>query len=129
MSRLNDLRLGGASSVRNLTPLAELSGVRKLQIESLRHARDLSPIGRMRSVVDLELGGSWMTPRNVHVHSLAFLRDMPQLRRLLLHTMIVDDLDYGPVLDLPNLESVSVMRTRGMRPPIEELMALTAWHG
>jgi hypothetical protein len=127
LTRLTNLRLCGASSVRNLAPLAQLDQVEKLEVESLKHAHDLSPIGRMRSVVDLDIGGNWMTPRIAHVDSLAFLREMPQLRRLLLHTVIVDDLDYSPVLDLPNLEAVAVTKARGMHPPIEELMARTPW--
>jgi hypothetical protein len=127
LTRLTSLRLAGASSVLSLAPLAGLNQVEKLEVESLQRARDLSPIGLMRSVVDLQVGGNWMTPRIAHVDSIAFLRETPQLRRLLLHTMIVDDLDYSPVLDLPNLESVAVMKARGMRPPIEELMARTPW--
>jgi hypothetical protein len=39
--------------------------------------------------------------------------------------LIVDDLDYAPVLSLPNLEAVRVMKARGMRPSLEELMAAT----
>jgi hypothetical protein len=52
---------------------------------------------------------------------------MPQLQRLLLHTMIVDDLDYSPVLALPALDEVWVMQAHGMRPSYEELTALTPW--
>ena len=57
-----------------------------------------------------------MSPRIAHVDSVAFLRQMPQLRSLLLHTIIVDDLDYSPILELQNLEAVAVMKARGMRP-------------
>ncbi len=81
----------------------------------------------MRSVVSLDVGGDWMSLRIAHVDSLSFLREMPQLQRLLLHTMIVDDLDYSPILDLPALRQVRVMRARGMQPPYEELTALRSW--
>ena len=37
-------------------------------------------------------------------------------------TLIVDDLDYRPLLSLPSLQHVRVMATRGMTPPIEELI-------
>jgi hypothetical protein len=127
MQSLTFLRLRGASSLRDLAPLGRLAAVRCLDIESLRHVRDLSPIGDMPSVESLRLGGSWMSDRIVHVNSIGFLRKMPQLKRLFLHTMIVDDLDYTPVRDLPRLEAVAVMKARGMRPPIEELIAATPW--
>jgi hypothetical protein len=123
MRTLRELRLGGASSVVSLEPLRELTGLRALLVESLRHVRDLSPLGALRQLVDLEVGGDWTSPRVVHVDSIAFLRELPGLERLVLHTMIVDDLDYTPLLGLPNLTEVRVKRARGMRPTHDELCA------
>lgn len=108
-------------------PLSRLEQVQELMVESLRLVDDLAPIGAMRRVRDLELGGDWMSPRVVHVQSVSFLRQTPQLRRLILHTLIVDDLNYSPIIDLPNLEAVRVMKARGMRPSHEELVASTPW--
>ncbi len=64
-----------------------------------------------------------MSPRNVHVDSIEFLRRMPQLRTLVLHTMIVDGKDYTPLLDLPLLKELRVMPSRGMKPTHDELAA------
>jgi hypothetical protein len=127
MHDLRRLVLAGAASVRMLEPLASLHSVQTLSVDSLRYARDLTPIGAMKGVTSLDLGGAWMSLRNAHVDSLSFLRRMPQLRRLLLHTLIVDDLDYSPILDLPALDEVRVMRARGMRPSYDELKAATPW--
>ena len=127
MSGLVTLRLGGASGVHDLRPLSGLQAVETLQVEGLRGLLDVSPVGQMRSVTDLELGGNWMTPKNVRITSAAFLAQMPQLRRLLMHTLIVDDLDYHPLLSLPHLMKVRVMTTRGMSPPIEELIERLPW--
>jgi len=127
MSQLAVLQLRGASSVRSVEPLTELRNLGALLVESLRHARDLSPIGRMEALTALDLGGNWMSPRVAYIDSIAFLRQMPQLTSLLLHTVIVDDLDYSPILELPKLEAVRVMKTRGMRPTYEELVASTPW--
>jgi hypothetical protein len=126
LRELHTLALRGASKVTDLEPLAALQNVETLDIEGFVRL-DLAPIAKMRSVADLDLGGNWMTPRTAHVNSISFLRQMPQLRRLILHTMIVDDLDYSPILDLPNLEGVRVMKVRGMRPSHEELIARTPW--
>lgn len=129
MTQLRTLRLRGASAVQDLEPLACLVGVQDLQIEGLRRVRDLSPVGSMTGVTSLELGGNWMTPRVAHVVSFGFLRKMPQLRELLLHTIAADDLDYSVILDLPNLASVRVMEVRGMRPSLAVLKAETPWSG
>ena len=127
MTQLRTLRLRGASAVQDLQPLAGLVSVQDLQVEGLRRVRDHSPVGSMTGVTALELGGNWMTPRVLHVWSFGFLREMPQLRRLLLHTIAADDLDYSTILDLPNLTSVRVMETRGMRPSLAVLKAQTPW--
>jgi hypothetical protein len=127
MADLVTLRLRGASGVQDLRPLAELHAVETLQVEGLRGLLDASPVGQMSSVTDLELGGNWMTPKNVRVTSVGFLAQMSQLRRLLLHTLIVDDLDYHPLLTLPNLQRVRVMAARGMAPPIKELIHRLPW--
>ncbi len=127
MQELRTLVLAGASSVRTLAPLASLQKVETLSVDSLRHAHDLSPIGLMGRVTSLDLGGDWMSSRIAQVESISFLRKMPQLRRLLLHTIIVDDLDYTPILAVPALEAVRVMAARGMRPSYEELKAAVPW--
>lgn len=129
MTQLRTLRLRGASAVEDLRPLASLVHVQHLQIEGLRRVRDLSPIGSMTGVTSLDLGGNWMTPRVAHVESFGFLRRMPQLRELILHTIAADDLDYSAILDLPNLTSVRVMEVRGMRPSHAVLKAETPWNG
>jgi hypothetical protein len=129
MTELRYLVLGGASSVESLQPLAQLTRVETLDIESLRNVHDLTPIGSMTTVTSLSVGGNWMSPRIAHVDSIAFIRGMPQLRSVVLHTLIVDDHDYSPLLALPNLESVGFMKTRGMRPSFEVLKANLPWHG
>lgn len=129
MQQLTELMLQGASSVTSLEPLADLANVRRLVLEGLSRVSDLSPLARMASVVDLDIGGNWMAPKNVHVKSIRFLDNMPQLRELIVHTTIVDDHDYSPLLRLPNIEQVRVMKTRGMRPSFEELKAALPWSG
>lgn len=127
MVGLRDLHLGGASSVKSVEPLARLQAVETLRIESLRWVTDVSPLTEMRGVTDLALGGDWASPRNAHLDSLAWIEQMPQLKHVELHTLIVDDLDYSPLQRLPNLESVVVRKVRGMSPSFEELQATLPW--
>lgn len=123
MSELTEIWLGGASSVRTLSPLATMPRLQELGIESLRHVRDLRPLGSLTRLRALEVGGDWRSPRNVRVDSIAFLRELPQLESLVLHTMIVENLDYSPLLALKGLREVRVMPTVGMRPTHSELCA------
>lgn len=129
MVELRQLALRGASGVHDLTPISVLNRLETLAVEGFRDIPDLSPLGELLHLTSLELGGAWMTPRNAHVGSIAVLRQLRNLRRLLLHTLIVDDKDYSPILALPNLDAVRFMKVRGMRPPYEELKARLPWDG
>jgi len=88
---------------------------------------DCSPLQELRNLDDLTLGGDWMSPRIAHIDSIGWLPALQGLRSLVLHTMIVDDLDYHPLLALSNLRTVRVMKARGMRPTIQELEQRLPW--
>jgi hypothetical protein len=127
MSELQHLSLRGASKVADVGPLAGLTSLRSLAIEGFREIPDPSPLGRLTTLTSLELGGNWTAPKNGHLPSIAFLRDLREINDLLLHTVIVEDKDYSPLMGLPHLERVRVMAVRGMVPTIEELRAALPW--
>lgn len=124
---LRHLELRGASAVTDVGPLAGLGGLESLVLEGFQTLADTSPLAHLRNLGELELGGAWMTPRNGHLGSIEFLRSLPRLERVLLHTVVVDDLDYSPLLDLPSLRSVRVMEVRGMEPVYDELRRRLPW--
>jgi hypothetical protein len=125
MRELTDRWLGGASSVPTLAPLAEMRQLRQLVVKSLRHVHDLSALGSLSELRSLEVGGDWMSPRFVHVDSVAFLRNLPSLERLVLHTLIADDLDYSPLLALGNLKEVRSWRRGGCARPTMSFVRLS----
>lgn len=128
MAQLEVLSLGAAPRVRSVAPLADLrSSLTGLQIESLRDAHDMSPLAGLTCLTHLELGGDWTSPRNAHIDSIDWLDHLARLRHLLLHTIVVDDLDYTPLLRLPALAAVRVMKARGMTPAYEDLKAQLPW--
>jgi hypothetical protein len=127
LSALRDLSLRGASSLSTVASVGSLTGLERLAVEGIKRVHDLSPLGHLRSLTTLELGGDWMAPRIAHVDSIAFLRQLRQVEDLLLHTIIVDDLDYSPLLDMPALRSVRLMKTRGMNPSFEYLQSVLPW--
>ncbi|MDE9364123.1 hypothetical protein PZ938_00750 [Luteipulveratus sp. YIM 133132] len=116
MTQMRHLELRGASVVTDLRPLATLTNLELFALEGFRTIQDPSPLGSMRNVTDLEIGGAWMTPRNGHIANIGFVRELQALEQVLLHTLVVDDLDYSPLLDLPKLRSVRAMKVRGMQP-------------
>lgn len=129
MTELRTLTLRGASAVTDLSPLASLRALEMLALEGFREITDPWPIACLRGLRELEIGGDWAAPRNGHIATLGFLRELRGLEELLLHTVIVDDLDYSPLLDLPSLRGVRVMKVRGMRPDHDELRRRLPWRG
>ena len=127
MSGLRHLELRGASAVTDVGPLAKLHNVRLLALECFRTIEDPSPLATLHGLADLEIGGAWMSPRNGHIATIGFLRELQDLEKVLLHTVVVDDLDYSPLLDLPKLRSVRAMKVRCMRPEHDELRRRLPW--
>lgn len=129
MSQLRHLELRGASAVTDVGALAHLTRLETLAVEGFDRIDDTSPLARLTHLADLELGGKWTASRNGHVNSIAFISALQGLTTVLLHTVVVDDLDYTPLLALPELKSVRVMAVRGMRPPHGELKRRLPWSG
>ena len=124
---LRVLRLGGASRITSVAPLARLTTLTHLEVESLWRAHDLSPLVALQQLRQLEFGGDWMAPRTAHIDSIGWLPHLARLEHLLIHTLIVDDLDYSPILRLPALRAVRVMAARGMGPSLPELKKRLPW--
>ena len=79
MTGLRHLELRGVAAVSNVAALVSLTTLELLALEGFRSIEDLCPLGNLRALSDLELGGAWMTHRNGHVSSIRFLTDLPQL--------------------------------------------------
>ena len=129
MAGLHHLSLRGASAVSDVAALSSLTELESLTIEGFRTIADTTPLSGLLQLRDLELGGAWTGPRNGHLGSIRVLRHLVNLQDVLLHTVVVDDLDYSPLLDLPRLRSVRVMKVRGMQPDHEELRKALPWSG
>ena len=130
MSELQVLRLGGAASVVDVGPLSAVAdSLTNLEIESLRRVHDLDPLGSLSRLRQLELGGDWMSSRIAHIDTISWLPQLQDLEHLLLHSLVVDDLDYTPLVQLENLVAVRVNEVTGMQPTYSELQSRLPWAG
>jgi hypothetical protein len=129
LTELAELELRGATNVSQVGTLSRLTKLRLLAIEGFKQIEDPSPLGDLALLNDLELGGDWRANRNAHLPTISFLPHLPNLTDLLLHTLVVDDKDYSPLLELPRLQRVRVMSVPGMTPSFEELKAALPWSG
>lgn len=126
---LRSLSLRGASAVTQVEGITRLPVLERLALEGFRGIADASGLGNLVTLKDLEVGGNWIAPRVASIGSIGFVRRLQNLESVLLHTIVVEDLDYTPLLDLPHLRSVRVMKARGMSPSHEELKSRLPWSG
>jgi hypothetical protein len=123
MVNLAHLRLGGASSVIDLTPLVALP-LRDLELDGPKRVSDYSPLGDLPALERLAITEPEWGPR-LHTSTIGWLQGLEELRELVL-APIVDDHDYSPILALKNAERIYVSRHPAMRPDWEELLRLSA---
>ena len=89
------------SGVADFTPIAGLSGLRELCINSPKEEMDLSFLAEMKQITELYLP-------NCQVKEMEFLKDMPQLERLSLYETKVEDLAV-----LENLQGLAELALGG----------------
>lgn len=106
LQELRLLYLGSCRSVKSIKPLCALRKLEGLSVNNFQGVNDYSPLAELANLVSLDLSGNVWAPKKIHVRDLAFLRKMPQLRRLALYDVILDDGDYSPILSLVNAEAV-----------------------
>jgi internalin A len=116
LTKLEYLNLGGGTNTfTDLSPLAGLTGIRKLYLYTGRKdARiDLSPLGKLTNLADLELGiiNTTQVPSN-----MSALSRLVNLRKLKLMGLLND---LTPLAELKNLEDLNVGT-----PPVRDLKPL-----
>jgi len=103
-THIEELWLDYNSRLRSIAPLTKLSSLRKLEIGSCKQIEDLECIAENSSLETLWI----MTGREIP--SLAFLRDMKNLRDFRTFGTKIVDGNLSILLELPKLEQVVIHR-------------------
>ncbi len=124
LKNLDFLYIGSGAGVESVTPISKLKNLSGLYIENFQKIQDYSPIASLQNLTSLTLCGDGLGPQYVNVESIAFLKEMPQLRFLNLLTIQLKDKDYSPILGLTNLEYLSLRSHRDVKKIYSELSSL-----
>jgi hypothetical protein len=124
LSNLALLSLGSGATVESIEPLSTLASLRGLAIENYKKVQDYSALERLTKLESLSVCGDGLGPQYIKVESLEFLRNMLQLRYLKLLTIRLTSTDYRPVLELVNLEHLSLRSHRDVKKLYGELVGL-----
>lgn len=112
LHNLEFLRFGSGAGVQSLDPIAALPNLIALSVENFQKINDYSPFAKLGNLESLTIEGDGLSPRYIHVDSLEFLEQMPQLRFFRFLTARLKSKDMSPVLNLVNAEHLTLAASR-----------------
>lgn len=122
ISNLEYLHLGGGASLGNIDILSRLTKLKALETNNLFNIHDYSPLAGLKNLVDLSIEGDpYSSMKKVTLKSLDFLKDMPQLVRLVLCMTKIEDHSYAPIASLPELQFLELPNDRDLDKDIDKL--------
>ncbi|GHU07551.1 hypothetical protein AGMMS50225_04670 [Betaproteobacteria bacterium] len=115
LENLEYLHLGGGASLDNVDVLARLAKLKSLEADCLFAIHDYSHLVGLKNLTDLAVYGDGLASnKRVKLNSLGFLVEMPQLERLDLCMVKVEDGSYLPITKLPNLKFLGLPRDKNL---------------
>ena len=124
LQALEYLSIGSGRSVSSIEPISKLENLVALSIENFQKIDDYSPLVNLKKLESLSLEGDFASPKILNVQSLGFLRHMQQLRFLSFLTARVKDKDYSPILELNNLEPLTLKPCKEVKQLYPQLIKL-----
>ncbi|MCJ1908978.1 hypothetical protein [Planococcus ruber] len=95
LTRLRHLELYGMRSLKEIEAIQELSGnLRSLSMEGVKNIQNLSPIGKVQSLEQLDLNNCGTIP------SIGFIKQLPHLNSIQFWDTTVLDGDVSPCINL-----------------------------
>ena len=124
MRRLSLLYIGSGAGVESVEPISRLNSLTGLYVENFQKIRDYASFAALKNLESLTICGNGLGPTYIKVESIDFLRKMTQLRFFNFLTVRLQNGDYSPVLDLVNLEYLSLRSHKDVKKIYGELSAL-----
>lgn len=125
LQELEYLHIGSGRSVSSLEPISRLVNLVALSIENFQQIDDYAPLANLQHLESLALEGDFAAPKILKVQSLEFLRHMKQLRFFSFLTAKVIDKDYSPILELNNLEHLTLKSCKEVKQLYPQLIKLS----
>lgn len=124
LQELEYLHIGSGASVLSVEPVAELKKLVVLSVENFQKINDYSTLVALDNLELLSIEGDVWAPRYIHIDSFEFLRKMKQLRSFSSTSAVVKSKDYTPILELKNIEYLSIGSRKEVKAIYDQLMKL-----
>ena len=124
LTKLEYLQLGSGASVESIEPITKLKNLVALSVENFQKIDDYSPLTKLKKLESLTIEGDCFAPKNIHIDSIDFLKDMKQLRFFRFLTARLKSKDYTPVLSLENVEHLTLRPCKETKKLYSEMIKL-----
>ncbi|MDG6894146.1 hypothetical protein [Volucribacter amazonae] len=118
------LCIGSGASVESIEPLSKLKSIIALSVENFQKITNYDVLVKLNHLESLSISGNDMTPQYIKIDNIDFLRNLPQLRFFTLLTERLQNKDYTPILELKNLEHLTLSNNREVSKLYHELIKL-----
>lgn len=124
LQELEYLHIGSGAGVLSVEPLAELKNLVMLSVENFQKINDYSALVALDNLEMLTISGDVWSPKYIHIDSLDFLCEMKQLRSFSLEVARVKSKDYTPILELENIEYLTIESCKEVKAIYDQVMKL-----
>lgn len=124
LTNIELLHIGSGASVESIKPLSKLKTIVALSVENFQKIANYDDFAELKKLESLSIVGDGMGPQYIKIDNINFLTKMPQLRFFRLLTERLQSKDYTPVLELENVEHLTLRSNREVSKLYNELIKL-----
>lgn len=124
LSNLSLLYLGSGAGVESIEAICKIPHLKGLYVENFKKITNYSCFTQLKELESLTICGDGLGPQYIQVEDVDFLKDMKQLKFLQLTTVRLKSKDYRPILNLSNLQHLTLGGKRDIKKVHTQLVSL-----
>lgn len=124
LTNIELLHIGSGAGVESIKPLSKLKNIIALSIENFQKISNYDDLCALTTLESLSITGDGMGPQYIKIDNIDFINRMSQLRLFRLLTERLLSKDYSPILNLKNLEHLTLSSNREVVKLYNELLKL-----
>lgn len=124
LTNIELLHIGSGASVESIAPLSKLKNIIALSVENFQKIVNYDDLSELTKLESLSIEGDGLGPQYIKIDNIDFLSRLPQLRFFRLLTERLQNKDYTAVLELKNIEHLTLTSNREVSKLYNELIKL-----
>lgn len=124
LTNIELLHIGSGARVESIEPLSKLKNIVALSVENFQKITNYDDLARLKTLESLSIEGDGMGPQYIKIDHINFVKNLTQLRFFRLLTERLQNKDYTPILELKNLEYLTLGSNREVSKLYNELIKL-----